>query len=57
MPNKDKENLNKEVRSIFEPRYKRKLSDKEVEEIIRNLREFGRALIDIAEGKNEKDFS
>jgi len=57
MPDQDKKKTYKEAREIFEPRYGRKLSDKEVEEIIRNLTEFGRALIDIAKGKNEEDFS
>ncbi len=57
MPNQDKEDIYKEARRIFEPRYERKLSDKEVEEIIRNLTEYGRALIEIAEEKNEEDSS
>jgi len=53
MPDQDKKDIYKEVRRIFELRYERKLSDKEVEEIIRNLTEYGRALIEIAEDKNE----
>ncbi len=47
---KETENeINAHVRSVFEPRYGRELSDEEVYEIRHNLRSFAEGIVQIAE--------
>ena len=46
--NQNNPSLNKQVRAIYEPRYERKLSDKEVWEIEHNLKAYAEVILRIA---------
>jgi hypothetical protein len=48
------EDLRKEVRRVFEPRYKRILSNEEIFEIANNLTEFMELIIEYKRSKNNK---
>ena len=45
----NKNQIDRQVRKVFEPRYGRRLSDDEVREIRTNLRAFAEGVVEIAE--------
>ncbi len=55
MEEETEESQNNRIREIYEPRYGRRLSDKEVCEIRTNLRTFAEAIIAINEGLQKRE--
>ncbi len=54
MEKETEESMNDRIRRVYEPRYKRGLSDEEVYEIRTNLRTFAEALFAIAKRLDQK---